>query len=186
VIDRAASRAFLWERAERGVVYRLGHYGVSLLLYAPIGFAFVFAGEPALGVVGGAGVLALARVPDYDQRVPGITHRGVTHTLAFALLVGAAFAGALVALTQAGSDPMPAVEVAPRAAFAFGVGAFGILAHLAGDVLTPAGVPLLWPVSGRRYTVSLTTADSTLWNYLLFALGVFATAVAGLVAVNFL
>jgi inner membrane protein len=186
VIDRAPGRAFLWERAVRGDVYRLGHYGVSLSLYAPIGLAFALAGEPTLGLVGGAGVLALARVPDYDQRVPGITHRGVTHTVAFALLVGAAFAVALVALTQAGSNPMPAAEVAPRAAFAFGVGAFGILAHLAGDVLTPAGVPLLWPVSGRTYTVSLTTADSTVWNYLLFALGVFASAVAGLVAVNVL
>ena len=174
----------MWERAEDGVVYRLGHYGVSLLAYAPVGLAFALAGELALAVVGGAGVLALARVPDYDMRIPGITHRGVTHTVLFAVLVGATLAGALVALSQAGSDPMPADVLAPRAAFAFGVGAFGILAHLAGDVLTPAGVPLLWPLSSRTYSVSLTTADSTVWNYLLFALGVFATAAAGFVAIQ--
>lgn len=174
----------MWERAEDAVVYRLGHYGVSLLLYAPVGLLFALAGELGLAVVGGAGVLALARVPDYDQRIPGITHRGVTHTVLFAVLVGATLAGVLLALSRAGSQPLPADVLAPRVAFAFGVGAFGILAHLAGDVLTPAGVPLLWPLSGRTYTVSLTTADSTLWNYLLFALGVFATAVAGLVAIN--
>jgi inner membrane protein len=160
-------------------VYRLGHYGVSLLLYAPVGFAMALVGEVGLALLGGAGVLALARVPDYDQRVPGITHRGVTHTLLFAVLVGAAFAGGVVALSQVGANPLPASELGTPVAFAFAVGTFGILAHLAGDVLTPAGVPLLWPLSSRTYTISLTTADSTLWNYLLFALGVFATAVAG-------
>mgnify|MGYP006284109045 FL=1 len=169
----------MYEHAELVVVYRLGHYGVSLLLYAPVGFAMAVFGEPGLAVLGGAGVLALARVPDYDQRVPGITHRGVTHTVLFAALVGAAFAGGIVALSQVGANPLPASELATPVAFAFAVGTFGILAHLAGDVLTPAGVPLLWPLSGRTYSVSLTTADSTVWNYLLFALGVFATAVAG-------
>lgn len=160
-------------------MYRLGHYGVSLLLYAPVGFAMALLGEVGLALVGGAGVLALARVPDYDQRVPGMTHRGVTHTVLFAVLVGAAFAAGIVALSQAGANPLPATDLATPVAFAFAVGAFGILAHLAGDVLTPAGVPLLWPLSSRTYSVSLTTADSALWNYLLFALGVFATAVAG-------
>jgi inner membrane protein len=168
----------LSERAVPGVVYRLGHYGVSLLLFAPVGLVLAIAGELGLAVVGGAGVLALARVPDYDMRIPGVTHRGVTHTVLFAVLVGAVLAGAVVALSRLGSDPLPAAALAEAVAFAFGVGAFGVLAHLAGDVLTPMGVPLLWPLSGKRYSVSLTPADSTLWNSVLFVLGVFATAVA--------
>lgn len=162
-------------------MYRTGHYGVSLLLYAPVGLALLVLDAPGLAVLGGAGVLALSRVPDLDLRVPGISHRGVTHTLLFALLVGAAFAGAVVVLAGAGSDPLPAAELWTNAAFAFGVGAFGILAHLAADALTPAGVPLLWPLSSHSYSVSLTTADSTVWNYLLLALGTLAAAGAAVV-----
>jgi inner membrane protein len=39
-------------------------------------------------------------VPDYDQRVPGIAHRGPTHTVWFAALVGlgVALAGGAYAL----------------------------------------------------------------------------------------
>lgn len=167
-------------------MYRTGHYGVSLLLYAPVGFALLVLDAPGLAVLGGAGVLALARVPDLDLRVPGVSHRGVTHTLLFAVLVGAAFAAGVVALAGAATDPLPSGAVARNAAFAFAVGAFGILAHLAGDVLTPAGVPLLWPLSSRTYSVSLTTADSTVWNYLLLALGVFATATAAVLGARVL
>jgi inner membrane protein len=163
-------------------VYRTGHYGVSLLLYAPVGLALIVLAEPGLAVLGGAGVLALAGLPDVDHRIPGVSHRGITHTLAFAVTVGAAFAVGVYALATAGSNTLGPAGLVRSVAFAFGVGTFGVLAHLAGDVLTPSGVPLLWPVSSRRYSVSLTRADSTVWNYALFALGVFATAVAALVA----
>ncbi|NHN40382.1 metal-dependent hydrolase [Halorubellus sp. JP-L1] len=165
-------------------MYQLGHYGVSLLLYAPVGLALAFGDEGWLAVLGGAGVLAVATLPDVDHRIPGVRHRGVTHTVPFAVLVGVAFAGGVLALCQAGSDPLPATELVGSVAFAFAVGTFGVLAHLAGDALTPMGVPVLWPLSDRRYTVSLTRADSPLWNVLLFALGVLATATAGYLAVQ--
>jgi inner membrane protein len=165
-------------------VYWLGHVGVSLLLYAPVGLALAFAGGLELAVVGGAGVLSVATLPDVDHRIPGVRHRGVTHTAPFAVLVGAAFAAGVIALSQAGPEPLIASELVAPVAFAFAVGTFGVLAHLAGDALTPMGVALLWPLSTRRYTVSLTRADSTLWNYILFALGVSATAVAGFVALQ--
>jgi len=113
-----------------------------------------------------------------------MTHRGVTHTLAFALAIGAVLAGAVLAFSQAGSSPLPQEDAATSVAFAFAVGTFGILAHLAGDVLTPMGVPLLWPFSSRKYTISLTRADSTFWNATFFALGVFATAVAAYTALR--
>lgn len=165
-------------------MYRTGHYGVSMLLYAPAGLLLALLGSPAFALVGGAGVLALASLPDVDLRLPGVTHRGVTHTLSFALAVGGVFAGAVLALSQSGSTPLPLGEAATSVAFAFAVGTFGILAHLAGDVLTPMGVPLLWPFSSRKYTVSLTRADSTFWNTAFFVLGVFATAVAGYTALR--
>ena len=160
-------------------MYRTGHYGVSLLAYAPVGLAFVLAGRPAVAVAAGAGVLWLATLPDVDHRLPGVPHRGPTHSLAFAALVGALFGGAALL----GGRTLGVTDPVGFAVLAAGVGVFGVCAHLLGDVLTPAGVPLLWPV-GSAVSVSLTNADSTVWNYGLFALGVGATAVAALAAVR--
>lgn len=153
-------------------MYRTGHYGVSLLVYAPVAFALLVAGEVTLAFVAGAGVLWLATLPDVDHRIPGVTHRGITHTVAFALAVGAVFgaAGYLLAGTFELGDPRFV------AGFGVFVGSLGIVAHLVGDILTPAGIRPFWPLSRRKYTVSVTRADSTLWNVGLFAVGVFVTA----------
>ncbi|WP_257299977.1 metal-dependent hydrolase [Haloarchaeobius sp. FL176] len=157
-------------------MYRTGHYGVSLLLYAPVGFALLVAGYPAVCLLGGAAMLALAPLPDYDLRVPFVEHRGPTHTLAFALLVGTVLGGASYVSA-------PTLGLDPRVAGATGVfvGTYGIVAHLVGDVLTPAGIAPFWPVSSRNYSLSVTRADSTVANTALLALGVFLTVVAAVV-----
>jgi inner membrane protein len=114
-----------------------------------------------------------------DHRLPGISHRGPTHTLAFAFLIGAVGAGAgvgLAAVLDGGRTTL--------IAFGFGIGTLGVLAHLLADALTPAGVPFLWPLSGRDFSVYLTRADNTLANYALLAVGVCATAAAGVAALR--
>jgi inner membrane protein len=156
-------------------VYRTGHYGVALLVYAPVGFVLAAAGRPTAAVAGGGVVLALTPLPDYDQRVPFVEHRGVTHTLLFAGVVGGGTGGATGALTGA-----PALT-----ALGFALGTLAVLAHLLADVLTPAGVRPLWPLSSRSYSLSLTTAANPVANYLLLALGVFATAAAALAVPRF-
>jgi inner membrane protein len=158
-------------------VYRRGHWGVSLLVFAPVGFALVLVGRPDLAVVGGGAVLWLAMLPDSDHRIPGLSHRGPTHTLAFAALVGVAGAGVGVGLATV-LDGGRATLVP----FGFAIGALAVLAHLLADALTPAGVPLLWPLSGRSFSLSLTRADNTVANYVLLAVGVCATAATVLLA----
>ncbi|SDZ75088.1 inner membrane protein [Haloplanus vescus] len=158
-------------------MYRRGHWGVSLLVFAPVGFALVSFGRPTLAVAGGAAMLWLSTVPDWDHRLPLISHRGPTHTLAFALLVGLVGAG----LGAGVAEVIPGSR-STLVAFGFGIGALGILAHLLADALTPAGVPLLWPLSGRDFSVYLTRADNTIANYALLAVGVCATAVAAVLA----
>lgn len=160
-------------------MYRTGHYGVSLLAYAPVGLVLVLAGRSAVAVAAGAGVLWLATLPDVDHRVPGIPHRGPTHSLAFAGLVGGVFGGAALL----GGRALGVTDPTGLAILAAGVGAFGICAHLLGDVLTPAGVQLFWPV-GPEFSLYVTNADSTVWNYSLFALGIGVTAASALVAVR--
>jgi inner membrane protein len=160
-------------------VYRRGHWGVSLLAFAPVGFALLAVGRPTLAVAGGGAVLWLSTLPDVDHRLPLVSHRGVTHTLAFALAVGLVGAGVGVALAPAVGDGHVVLGL-----FGFGVGMLGILAHLLADALTPAGVPLLWPLSGRRRSLSLTRADDTTANLLLLALGVGATAATAVLALR--
>lgn len=158
-------------------MYRTGHLGVSLLVFAPIGYLFVAAGEPLAALITGGVMLWLAMLPDVDHRLPGIPHRGPTHSLLFAALVGGAFA-AVGALLGAGVGTLPRTQLTT---FGFFVGFAAVGAHLLGDVLTPAGVNLFWPW-GREFSLYLTRADNTIANYGLFLLGVFAVAVAAALA----
>lgn len=158
-------------------MYRTGHLGVSLLVFAPIGYLFVAAGEPLAALVTGGVMLWLAMLPDVDHRVPGIPHRGPTHSLLFAVLVGCAFAAVGTLL----GDGVSVMNQARLSGFGFFVGFVAVGAHLLGDVLTPAGVNLFWPW-GREFSLYLTSADNTIANYGLFLLGVFAVAVTGVLA----
>ncbi|MGB9958205.1 metal-dependent hydrolase [Haloferax prahovense] len=162
-------------------MYRFGHWGVSLLVFAPLGFALVQAGRPELAFVAGAAMCWLAMLPDYDMRVPGISHRGPTHTVLFAALVGGVGGGGAYLLANNAGQPEAAATT--LGAFGFAVGALTILAHLLADVLTPAGIRPLWPLSSRKFTLSLWTADNTVANYGLFAVGVFAVAAAAYLSV---
>lgn len=153
-------------------MHQVGHYGVSLLVFAPIGLALVLAGVPELATLGGATMVALATLPDVDHRVPLVDHRGPTHTVAFALLVGA---GTGVAGAALATDVSPLGSVA-TGVFGFAIGTLGVLAHLLGDVLTPMGISPFWPLSRRHYSLNVTTAKNPIANYLLFALGAGATA----------
>ena len=160
-------------------MYRNGHYGAALLCYAPVGFGLLVAGLESSAVVGGAIVLALARTPDLDVRVPLISHRGITHTVWFALAVGALCAGAGWVLAA----PLGLGPAATVAALAGGAGALSIGSHLLADALTPMGIRPLWPLSSRRYSLELVRADNWLANQLLLGAGVFAVA-AVVVATN--
>lgn len=161
-------------------MYRTGHYGAALLAYAPLGGAVVLSGHEALAVVGGAVAVALSTTPDYDHRLPLIVHRGPTHTLLFTVLVGAVLAAVAFSFATEEATLEPPI----LAAFAFAVGVVSIGSHLLADWLTPMGIRPFWPVSRRRYSVSVTTAANPVANYLLLASGVAVTfaAVAGVSA----
>lgn len=152
-------------------MYRSGHLGVALLVYAPVGFLLLVSGRADLALLGEVCMLGLASLPDYDQRIPLVKHRGITHTLAFALAVG----GVLGAVGWVVGGRPEAFTSAELAVFGFVFGTLAIIAHLLGDVITPAGIAPFWPLSGRNYSFRLARADNVLANYGLLALGVFAT-----------
>ncbi|EMA19000.1 putative membrane-bound metal-dependent hydrolase [Haloarcula argentinensis DSM 12282] len=152
-------------------MYQNGHYGVALLAVAPVGAILIAAGLFELAVAAGVAAVALAMVPDLDQRVPGITHRGPTHTVWFALVVGAITAPGAVALTIAG----PVVS----AVTGFVVGAGTILSHIAADALTPAGVRPWRPADDTHYSLDVVAAKNPLANYALLGLGIASAALGG-------
>jgi len=167
-------------------MYRLGHQGINLVLFAPVLFAFLVAGFPLAGALGAVVVFTTASLPDIDISLPVIDHRGITHTVWAALAVG--LVGGTLAWLVAGAftDLVGALGLsrAVVGAYVGGVLSFSVLGHLVGDVLTPMGIAPWYPVSTRSYTLSVCPAKSWLANRLLFAGGIGATsAVVGMVLV---
>lgn len=157
-------------------MYKTGHIGAALLVYSPIGLALLLAGLDELAVLGGVGMIALATLPDCDHQLPFVAHRGPTHSIVFALVLGAILGAAGVAFGGA----VAGVSAATMGAFAFGIGALAVLSHLVADSITPMGIRPFWPFSRWRYSANVVRAKNPIANYLLLAAGI-AAATASLV-----
>ena len=151
-------------------MHRPGHYGVALLVYAPLGAVMLVLGfdEPAL--FGGVVAVGGAMLPDLDERVSFVRHRGLTHTVWFALAVGAVLG---LAGTVIGAR-MTTVGALGLGTFGMLVGVLTVGAHLLADALTPAGIRPFAPLGDTRYTFEVTGAANPVANYLLLAAGIAA------------
>ncbi|MFC4542138.1 metal-dependent hydrolase [Halosolutus amylolyticus] len=158
-------------------MYQVGHYGAALFAYAPVGAAVAVAGYESAAVVGALVCVSLSTVPDLDHRIPLIDHRGPTHTVLFAVLVGFGLAAATSVLVASSSPIVDAGFVG----FAFLVGILSIGSHLLADALTPMGIRPFWPLSRRRYSFDVAGAGNPIANYALLGLGVGAALVAATV-----
>jgi inner membrane protein len=180
-------------------MYRRGHQGVALLIYAPVAYVLLATGRPVLAVVGAALMWSLAMLPDIDQRVRFIKHRGPTHTVLFALVVGGLL-GAIgwlvgdmvVLVTDRVATILPSItagfptdgstltqmgerfSAARLAGFGFFIGVVAVLSHLLADLLTIASFSPFWPVSHRAYSLGLTKAANTGANWFLYVVGFLA------------
>lgn len=155
-------------------MHQEGHYGVALAVYSPVGFLVLAANRPELALAGGAVVVGGAMLPDVDMRLPFVKHRGITHTVWFALAVG-------VVLGLVGA----AVGHQNSIAAALTLGCFGLLigvltvgAHLLADALTPMGIRPFTPIDGREYSLNVTKAANPIANYVLFGVGIAVAAIA--------
>ena len=150
-----------------------GHYGMALALYAVVGFVLLKRGYVRDALSGGGIVLAYTLFPDLDGRVDFLVHRGVTHTLWFAVGVGV-FCALVVSTSLRGRSRREAVS---GALWAFFLGAFAVVAHLLADVINPWGVMPVYPVSPALYSLDLVRATNDAANYAMFAGGA-AVAIA--------
>lgn len=181
------------------MMHRRGHVGMAMLAYAPAGYILLQEQQVGLALLGLVGVLAVDRLPDKDQWFPILDHRGTSHSLFAALVVGVVLGGlgwvvgdqlgaALASLDSSTVGPFAGVfEIAGQqlrgldesalAQFGFGVGVYGIIAHLLGDVITVSGIRPLLPLSGWRISLSRLHADNPLANNALFGVGAVALVV---------
>ena len=141
---------------------RVGHYGAAMLAYLPV-LVVLGSTNRALSIAGLGGTLVGSRLPDLDQSVPFVPHRGPTHTVWFAAMVGLLTAGAVHSL-------FPSLRVPALLVIGFAP-ALGVISHLLADAITPAGVRPLWPASGKLVAVGVLRAENGLANRLLFTLG---------------
>jgi inner membrane protein len=155
---------------------KVGHWGVALLFAAPVAIAIAFTQhslEPALPYI----VISVAtcRLPDADMHTPFISHRGITHTLAFAIAVTALVAAGMGALLP--ELPTQNMPYSRNVIWFYVTGgiATGLVSHLAADLLTKSyhhGLKLFWPISSKVYHLGVTSSGSTTTNGLLMILGI--------------
>lgn len=157
-------------------MHRPGHYGASLVGYAPFASVLIALEYSVFALIGLGIALGVAMVPDWDQRIPLITHRGITHTVWAALTIGGVIG--VVALGVFGSL---------IAAVTCGIAAtLSILSHITADACTRMGVRPFAPIVRTQYKIPFYVlpfirnprADSLIANYLLLGLGIVATAAA--------
>lgn len=157
-------------------MHRNGHRGASLLAYAPLLWILASQGYLLSAIAGVGIVLATAMVPDYDMRIPGLKHRGASHTLWTPALVGLVVFGTVYSISGGAFA---------RLATIWGVAAFvSVTAHLAADSLTPVGIVPFWPVSDAHYSLSLVRAGNPIANGVLYLLGIASTLIVLSVALG--
>ncbi|GAA0237071.1 metal-dependent hydrolase [Haladaptatus pallidirubidus] len=179
-------------------MYRHGHLGITLLILAPISYALVQNGQLALAGLLALGVLIIEPLPDNDHWIPGLSHRGVSHSLLTSGIIGLVCAGCgwllgryltvplahwlqttvlpatnITAVTIA-TEQLAALTPETLAELGFVIGVLGICVHLAGDIITVSGIQPFLPFSRRRISLSRLRAASTLANTGFLLLGVLA------------
>lgn len=165
-----------------------------MLAYSPVVFLLLLFDPGLLPHLGlGIAVIAYSCVlPDIDMRLKDITpikHRGITHTVWFALFVGV-FSGGLAYLFgwyAAQTIPEMTAELFSPVSLAITsglLGVYGTLSHFLGDIITPTGLKPLAPVSDRRFRYVMTILGETSkaandrWNWALWWVGSIAIGVA--------
>lgn len=164
--------------------------GIAFIGYSPVVFTLSYYGHLELAVVGMVGLSFAVFVPDFDLWMPGVKHRGMTHTWLAGVVLGVLYVlGLVFYFTQYTGSPVGVLGVTSEllayvvaSAFAFAIGFFGVVLHLVGDVITPMGVRPHQPWSNQEYTLDLVYAADKAANEQLMEAGGFLFIAAIVIA----
>lgn len=157
-------------------MYALGHIGIALLAFAPLGAFLLVTDRVRLAGVGVALTVSVSTLPDLDLFVAALSHRGFTHTLMFAILAGAVIGAVASGLLTRRLPPRSALRVG---LWFWLTATLSICSHLLGDVVTPMGIRPFAPVSDTFLTLSLVYSRNPQVNAALFLAGGVTTAAYG-------
>lgn len=147
-------------------MYPPGHVGLTAMLFAPLLLWFRVRDREQAATECLVSAVVLSLLPDIDSLLPGLVHRGVTHTIIAALAVGLL----LPAVFRLRADV--STRLRPESVLLTGlVGIGSIASHLVGDVITPMGIRPLFPVWGTTYSLDLVRASSPMANAALLLAG---------------
>lgn len=137
----------------------LSHSLVAWILFSAAGFVplLPFA---ILGTVIPDADIFFSFISDEDPSLYLFTHGGIAHSLAGALILSVLSFGVIITIALAGIIPFTLVTGSGVSGFAAVL--TGSLLHLAIDVLACPGIPLLAPVSDRKYTIGILPGPSIL------------------------
>lgn len=158
-------------------MYTKGHIGISLLLYSYPFYYLLFNGFVGFAIVGLLFVGSFSALPDQDQNVWFMEHRGRSHSIGSAIAFGIFTVLILVLLfTFSAMFLVPLgsiIGVPPMAIFGFFgfIATFTFITHLLGDLLTPAGVRILRPFSDKKYGADLVKASNPIANIAFWLIG---------------
>lgn len=155
-------------------MYAPGHVGLALLAFAPLGFTLLATDHVRVAAAGTAVSVLVSTLPDVDQFVAALPHRGPTHTVLFAVTLGLSL-GALGAAFPVGRR-LTAGSSAPVGAWMGLAGLSSASSHLLGDAITPMGLRPLVPLSDAHVTLSLVAARDPRANAVLLLAGTTTTA----------
>lgn len=154
-------------------MHRIGHIGTGILDYAPIGTVLIARDTISFAIVGGLTAIALSLVPDVDEYLSTLDHRGPTHTVWFVLVCAVVVGAAGSLAVSDGSSSRTYIWVVFGA---FGLSSLG--SHLLVDGLTPMGIRPFRPVHPAEYLLQWTKSDNPRANLALLGLGVLASGLA--------
>jgi inner membrane protein len=183
-------------------MHRQGHFGIVLLALAPVLYVLFALGRPFVALLA-CSVILIEPLPDNDFWVPGLSHRGTSHSYFTAGVIGLVCAGIgwvvgtyvtvpvahwLISslLVEAASitwveTHLLTLDAGFLSLVGFCVGSVGIVLHLLGDMITVAGIRPYLPFSRRKVRFTQLRAATPTVNQGLFGLGVLAIVVVGLV-----
>ncbi len=172
-------------------MYRKGHIGINMMLFAPVLFIMISLEFVILGIIGFISVVYFASLPDIDLKIKYLTHRGVTHTMSFGILLGiisliVGLFGNTIFMTI-GIIDTSLFNMIFISAYSFFIGFFIVMGHIAGDVITPTGVRLFQKpnyipntriFSDKNYTLCSIPAKSKMANVGFLFLGLLFTSIS--------
>ena len=136
----------------------------------------VYIGQPELILFGVMGAVMIdsdilySKISDRSPALYVFTHGGFTHSLAGVLVVGGATSAGILLVAATGL--VPALTVAGISTAAIGAVFLGSFTHVALDFLAYPGIPVLYPVTDRKYTAGVFAGPSPVmmvvsWVYLI-------------------